>query len=251
MTLSLQWQFLVPKQVVTFSESEPPLKTDGQADFKAFLPYGLLAIILIIGKWIFQDAEWVMPLLPDVEHAIRAFNPGFAFFTTVVFIHFLRRSSLRTLKAAAIASIARLIKPVAALFFVTAMVQVLLLSRHNALGSPGMIDLLASQQGVHYLPYFAPALGAFGTFIAGSATVSNLIFGEVYMAASGANISLILALQLCGAAAGNMIALPNILAVEATTGVVDREMDILSQVWVPFALYLGLLTLAGLSVGLY
>src|SRR5690606_26890163 len=64
----------------------------------------------------------------------------------------------------------------------------------------------------------APLLGAFGAFVAGSATVSNLLFGALLAqaaVASGTNVGDVLALQLVGAGIGNMVALQNIMAVQA------------------------------------
>ena len=75
-------------------------------------------------------------------------------------------------------------------------------------------------------PLFAPSIGALGAFIAGSNTVSNLMFSLFQhsvaqrLAISGA---LIVALQAVGAAAGNMIAIHNVVAASATVGLLGQE----------------------------
>ena len=84
-------------------------------------------------------------------------------------------------------------------------------------GIPELVASLFSGTSYLYL-LFAPLIGAFGSFIAGSATVSNLMLGAVQASAAAYNDlpqTLVLALQVTGAAAGNMIAIHNIVAVLA------------------------------------
>ena len=92
----------------------------------------------------------------------------------------------------------------------------------------------------------APFVGLFGALTTGSATVSNLLFSsfQAFAAQLGSkSISLTLALQVAGAAAGNMIALHNIIAVLAVTEKDIPEESILLALIKPaliFALFLGL-----------
>jgi lactate permease len=72
----------------------------------------------------------------------------------------------------------------------------------------------------------APLVGALGTFISGSNTVSNIMFGVLqYDTAiqSGLATRSILALQAVGGAAGNMICVHNVVAVLSTVGLVGKE----------------------------
>lgn len=118
------------------------------------------------------------------------------------------------------------------LLFTLSFVQLLLNSEFNlsnSLGVPQLIGSIFSEVGILYI-LFAPLIGAFGTFIAGSATVSNLIFTPLQLEASLVNSlssELILALQTSGAAAGNMIAIHNILAVSALVNVFNQESKII------------------------
>jgi L-lactate permease len=67
---------------------------------------------------------------------------------------------------------------------------------------------------------------ALGTFISGSNTVSNIMFGVLQYdtaAQSGLAAPSILALQAVGGAAGNMICVHNVVAVLTTVGLVGKE----------------------------
>ncbi len=99
------------------------------------------------------------------------------------------------------------------------------------------------------LPFISPFIGAFGAFIAGSATVSTLLFGKFqFLAATnlGLNTSKILALQLVGAGVGNMIALTNIIAAQATVKLYHKEMSILKMTIIPCLIYLFVAGVVGL-----
>ena len=85
----------------------------------------------------------------------------------------------------------------------------------------------------------------------GSVTVSNIMFGHLFsMAATNLsmNTSIILALGVVGAAAGNMIALADILTAEAVTGTKNGEVSVLKGVIVPCLVYLSVLGIIGLLI---
>ena len=76
------------------------------------------------------------------------------------------------------------------------------------------------------LSSFAPTIGAIGAFIAGSNTVSNLMLSQFQFETAkilGLSGALMVALQSVGAAAGNMIAIHNVVAASATVGLINRE----------------------------
>jgi lactate permease len=112
---------------------------------------------------------------------------------------------------------------------------------------PSMVAHLAGlleRTGPLYV-FFAPLLGVLGTFITGSTTVSNLIFGAAQQQTAQTlrlDEPLILALQLCGAALGNAVSLFNIIAAATVANVADYR-PILRQNLVP-------ILVAGLVAGL-
>ena len=90
-------------------------------------------------------------------------------------------------------------------------------------------------------PFFAPTIGAIGAFIAGSNTVSNLMLSQFQFETAkilGLSGALMVALQSVGAAAGNMIAIHNVVAASATVGLINREGDVIRITVIPLIYYL-------------
>ncbi len=118
--------------------------------------------------------------------------------------------------------------------FTLAFVQLVIASEHNMLQRESIFEtiaLLFSNFSVDYI-FISPFIGAFGSFVTGSATVSNLIFGSLqYNLATVNNIStsLILALQSSGAAFGNMIAIHNVIALLALLKLKNQESKIIKN----------------------
>lgn len=144
------------------------------------------------------------------------------------------------------------------LLFTVPMVRVYINSGVNAYVVPGGGNLpsmpiamalwVADNVGPVW-PFFAPDVGALGAFIAGSNTVSNLMFSlfqfgvASQLAISGA---MIVALQAVGAAAGNMIAIHNVVAASATVGLLGQEGATLRKTILPTLHYLFVVGTLGL-----
>jgi lactate permease len=126
---------------------------------------------------------------------------------------------------------------------------------HSGVNSEGLAamplvlaDVAASGAGGVW-PLLAPWLGALGSFIAGSATFSNMLFGGVQYAiaaARGLEPVNILALQVMGAAAGNMICIHNVVAATAVVNVTGREGEVIRRTFTPMAVYLVIAGLLGM-----
>jgi len=173
------------------------------------------------------------------------------------FIHRMSRSELR----AAISDSSKVILGAGfVLIFTVPMVRVYINSGVNALGIASMPISMAEWVAVNVggiWPLFAPTIGALGAFIAGSNTVSNLMFSLFQhgvaerLLISGAAI---VALQSVGAAAGNMIAIHNVVAASATVGLLGQEGATLRKTAIPTLYYLlvagaiGLIAIYGLSI---
>ena len=98
-------------------------------------------------------------------------------------------------------------------------------------------------------PLFAPTIGALGAFIAGSNTVSNLMFVLFQYGVAqnlGVSTAMVIALQAVGAAAGNMIAIHNVVAAAATVGLLGQEGPTLRRTLLPTLYYLTVVGLMGL-----
>lgn len=132
-----------------------------------------------------------------------------------------------------------------ALFPALIMLQVFANSGLNSAGLASMPEYIAVSLANVFSPIWiivAPVLGALGAFIAGSSTVSALTMAEIqYSVAQAAGISteLVLAQQLSGSAAGNMIAVHNIVAASAVVAVYHQEGHIIRRLIPVVALYIG------------
>jgi lactate permease len=99
---------------------------------------------------------------------------------------------------------------------------------HSGTVRPSMVaylSMLLQHTGPWYV-LFAPLLGTVGAFITGSTTVSNLVFGAAQLETArmlGADPSLVLALQLCGASLGNAVCLFNVIAAASVANLTDYK----------------------------
>ncbi len=134
-------------------------------------------------------------------------------------------------------------------------VRVYLHSGVNDAGLPAMplalADAAAGATGAAW-PVVAPWIGALGSFLAGSATFSNMLFAQVQHAvatATGLEPTRVLALQAMGAAAGNLVAIHNVVAASAVVGLVGAEGAVIRRTLAPMAIYVVLAGLVGLAAG--
>lgn len=149
------------------------------------------------------------------------------------------------------ATLSRIGTPVLALFGALVFVNLLMVGGDRA---PTMIlgRYLAEAAGGAWA-YAAPFLGALGSFFSGSTTISNLTFGAIQASIAeetGASVPSLLALQLSGAAMGNMFCIHNIVAVCAVLSLVNEEGVILRKTLPPLLLYAGVMALVVLLKGL-
>ena len=130
-----------------------------------------------------------------------------------------------------------------ALVFTVPMVQVFLNTGGGAAGYEQMPIVLAD--GVAALvggvwPIFAPFIGGIGAAVAGSNTVSNMMF-SLFQFGMGERIGVdptwIVALQAIGGAAGNMICVHNVVAASAVVGLLGREGSVIRMTVIPFVYY--------------
>jgi len=129
------------------------------------------------------------------------------------------------------------------LMFTIPMVRILINSGVNtaelASMPVAMASFVADSFGSIY-PVFAPTVGALGAFIAGSNTVSNMMLSQFqFEVANALSISgaILVALQAIGAAAGNMIAIHNVVAASATVGLLGQEGRTLRMTIIPTVYY--------------
>ena len=247
---------------------------------KAWSPYFLMAVLLVSSRLVVPLREWLQepagtinllgcqfslqrlscPSIfgTDVSTNVQPlFLPGTVFIVaslaTFVFhridLRSYRESWSRSLRTAAAASVA--------LVFTVPMVQVFINSTGGAAGYEGMPIVLAD--GVAALvggawPLFAPFIGGIGAAVAGSNTVSNMMF-SLFQFEVGQRISVdptwIVALQAIGGAAGNIICVHNVVAASAVVGLLGREGAVIRMTLLPFVYYALLPGAVGYSIVWY
>jgi lactate permease len=238
----------------------------------AWLPYGLLAVGLVltrltelgIGAWL-QDAlriEWEAIFDTQVSASTTPLYLPAGVLILVVFLTIgLHRMRANQVQAAFSEASGILLSAGFVLLFAVPMVRVYINSGFNDADLSSMPIAMAEWAAENVgsvWPLLAPTIGALGAFIAGSNTISNLMFSLFqFSIADELSISgsMVVALQAVGAAAGNMIAIHNIVAAAATVGLLGREGALLRKTIIPLVYYVlasGLLGLAAiylLSIG--
>ena len=232
---------------------------------KAWLPYVLVAIILVITR-VSDEAKafvksWVIPfkdiLGEGVSYSIvPLYLPGGILVFVALLTYFLHRMELKEMKEAFSESSKVIIGAGFVLIFTIPLVRILINSGINSAGFDSMpvamANFVATSVGDIY-PLFAPMVGALGAFIAGSNTVSNMMLSQFQFGvadALGLSTAFMVALQAVGAAAGNMIAIHNVVAASATVGLLDQEGETLRRTIIPTLYYCLIAGVLGL-IGMY
>ncbi|WEG17837.1 L-lactate permease [Alkalihalophilus pseudofirmus] len=220
---------------------------------KAWLPYILMGVLLVITRLnVLPFGDWLKLAKIHIESvfgtqiAIEStpfFLPGFIMVLMSLLGYILYSMNQTTYGTAVKNSTKMIIGAAPALLFAVPMVQVFINSGVNTTGYTSMPLVLA--EGVSALmgqnwPLVAPAIGALGAFVAGSNTISNMMFAMFQFGTAenvGINPATIVALQAVGGAAGNMICVHNVVAASATAGLVGREGTLIRKMLIPTFYY--------------
>ena len=136
-----------------------------------------------------------------------------------------------------------------ALLFAVPMVRIMMQSGNNPAEIMGMPIAMATAMTNIFQgswPLVDAFVGALGSFMAGSNTVSNMLFSVFQFSIAdqlGMSTILIVSLQNIGGAMGNMICVHNVIAACATVGLVGVEGLLIRRNLLP-------MTIVGLIVGL-
>lgn len=273
--------FLVPKKSWDFADAKDwpsewlgsiemkleDLTAKPMSTFRAWLPYVLVGALLVISRTIPEVGAFmksIVVVFPDIlgEAGIKAdfmplYLPGGILVAVVLATFFLHGMKVRELTAAVGESSKVLVGAGFVLLFTVPMVRILINSGVNTAELASMpitmARYVADSVGSVY-PLLAPSIGALGAFIAGSNTVSNMMLSQFQFGVAqnlGISGALIVAAQAVGAAAGNMVAIHNVVAASATVGLLGREGTTLRKtVWptLYYVLVSGLLTLIAIYV---
>ena len=230
----------------------------------AWIPYILLAVFLVLtrlrglpfGDWLrLFVIRWENIFGTGITAASTPlYLPAAMLILTVIVTYFIHRMDRSEMSAAVKESSAIILGAGFVLIFTIPMVRIYLNSDVNLSGFQSMPLVMAEWVSVNVgaiWPFFAGVIGGLGAFIAGSNTVSNLMFSLFQhgvaeeLMISG---SLIVALQAVGAAAGNMICIHNVVAASATVGLLGMEGLTIRRTIIPTLYYLVMIGLIGLIV---
>lgn len=211
----------------------------------AFAPYLGLCLLLLGGKLLLGGRTWQFEI-SGIAHSLGWFQPGLVFLLAIALLALWRRQERWSELGHLLVLPGRRLPAVwLAIFCMACLAQFTVqLSDPKA----GLGSIFRGSQGTLWLILIAPLAGTAGSFMTGSATVSNLLCAPFLVEAcalTGADPALILGLQLIGAGAGNMISLQNLVAVQATVGLANQEAAMLKKLWRPCLTYLAAATLAG------
>ncbi|MBS3085866.1 L-lactate permease [Candidatus Pacearchaeota archaeon] len=253
--------FLTPKKVISFGKQKKVKQINLKSFLNATLPYLLIVVLLVVSRLIPFIKEKLISVSVKFDSIfgleisykfLPFFTPSFYFLLTGIICLFIFRSDKKDVQITLSRTWAKIKKPFVALVFALALVQLLIFSGNGAFGLASMPLLLAQAIAVLFNKayiFVAPFVGSFGSFMAGSNTLSNLLFGKLQIETAkvlGFSFIVILALQVVGGAIGNMIAIHNILAASATVGLHGREGKIIRKtIWVMliYGLIIGVLGL--------
>jgi len=238
--------------------------TRGVSTVMAWAPYAILGLLLVLSRlpslpfnqWLRAPAvtiAWADIFGSGITGSTTPlYLPGFILLIVVGITAVLHRMEGAQLVSAVRSSSKVLVGAGIVLVFTVPMVRVYINSDVNgaALASMplAMAEWVAGNVGQVW-PFFAGMTGALGAFIAGSNTVSNLMFAAFqYGVAERLAMStvMIVALQAVGAAAGNMVAIHNVVAASATVGLLGKEGSTLRKTIIPTIYYLLVIGILGL-----
>ncbi|NDV87470.1 L-lactate permease [Aurantimonas aggregata] len=242
---------------------------DGSAQIsllRAWSPYLIIAILLVLTRVIaplkaaLTSPEATLAFNDMFGSGINAtaqllYSPGTVLIIASLLSVLIFRMSGKAYARAWAGSAKTMVAAAPALLLAVPMVQVFLNTGRGPMESMPLVlaEGVSSVAGSAW-PLFSPLLGALGAFIAGSNTVSNMMFSlfqfsaaeQIGLGAAGAMI--VVTLQAVGGAAGNMICVHNVVAASAVVGLTDREGEVIRMTLIPMTYYVVQAGLIGMAL---
>ncbi|RKD73498.1 lactate permease [Sinobaca qinghaiensis] len=239
-------------------------KSGSMSMVKAWTPYVLIGLFLVLSRQAVLPFQGLLQSLTleypgifgsDITASFQPlYSPGFTFILVSVITFFLHGMDGQSYARAWKQSGKTMLAASVALIFTVPMVQVFLNSGGGTAGYAEMPVVLANSVASitgDLWPIFATFVGGLGAFIAGSNTVSNMMFSLFQYNVGtqiGVNPNWVVALQAVGGAAGNMICVHNVVAACAVVGLVGKEGLIIRKTLLPFFYYALLAGSIGYSI---
>lgn len=259
--ISIKFKFLLPKSIFqnpwSTSTKEIKASKNSMSLLTAWLPYIFVILLLLATRTIMPLKNFLVTNVNLSWKNILGFSqinsdweflysPGTLLTLAVLFGLLIQVKSLKSFLPTAKKVIFSMKSTAIALIVTLIMVQIFTNSELNLAKLPSMPVFIAKVISKYLSSIWiiiAPFLGQLGSFVTGSTTVSTLTFGQIQAdiaTNAGVQKELVLAAQLIGAAAGNMICVHNIVSVSSVVGLSGQEGNILRKTVLP-ALTYGLL----------
>jgi lactate permease len=204
------------------------IETDGL--FQSTLQYSLLLVFAIVAL-IFKDY-----LKFNIIYGSFSVNPittaGTLFLLSIMISIFILKTEWKIVKDSLYLTLLKL------RFSAITIISIVVLAKFLTVS--GAIDIIAisliAATGIYY-PFFAPIIGALGTFITGSDTSSNILFGKLQAETAyslGGNTEWLVASNTSGATAGKMISPQSISLASSALDI--KEESSLMRTMLPYCI---------------
>ena len=220
----------------------------------AWAPYVMVVILLLLTRTVPSIEYFTTHVLDFSWNNILNFSeissewqflysPGTILLLSAIFAIIVQRKSIKDFGNASLTSLSTIKITGITLIATLAMVHVFINSGINAHDLISMPEYIAKNMANTLGPiwlFVAPFLGTLGSFITGSATVSTLTFSPIQLNIAnsiGGDPFIVLAAQIIGAAAGNMICVHNVVAVCAVVNMPGKEGSVIRKTLGPALLY--------------
>jgi lactate permease len=267
---AVKLNFLVPKKVWLFPQDEThrvDVKPSSIVDetnprlsiYMAWAPYVLVAVLLVLTRvnalpfkalLAKVKIEFSHILGTDISNSISPlYLPGFIFVIVCFITFFLHSMTAKQALSSLSISIKTLIPTALTLATAVPLVRIFINSNVEGAVLGSMPKELAATMAELFgqaWPMVASFVGALGAFISGSATFSNMMFADLQQATAqnlGIAEHIVLALQMLGSNAGNMICVVNVVAACSVVGLSGKEGAVIRLTLVPMIIYCSLVGL--------
>ena len=258
--------FLVPEKTWDFGPKEEwnkdwlattevsPIAESKMSLIKAWIPYLLVALILVLTripqlgiKNILTTSSFFVIKINDLlgfdnlDWSLKwAYLPGTFFVLVAIITNFIHKMDKDKIKKSWKDTIKQLSGAALALLFGLALVEVLKYKNNDGISMMVEMAEALSKVGKGAYILISPFIGVLGSFVSGSATISNNLFANLQYDtafALGLPTVFVVSMQCVGAAIGNMVCINNAVAASATIGTVGKEGKLIKINAIPMVIY--------------
>ncbi len=232
---------------------------------RAWIPYAIIGTLLVLTRVRFLPfGDWIKSVSFNYNNIIGTsvsgkfeplYIPGIMPFLFVALLCIpIYNMKKKQVELAWGEAIKRIKNPFIALVFAVPLVRIMMQTSNSSgdlASMPIAMAIFITKIFKGAWPLVDPFVGALGAFVAGSNTVSNMLFSLFqYSIAEQLGISriIVVSLQNIGGALGNMICVHNIIAACATVGLVGVEGLLIKRNLIPMTIFGIIIGLIGLTL---